>query len=73
MNTSPDVLLSRKEAAAFCKISERTLDRQTDLPRVNLTERRIMYRQSDLLTWIAGKTTPRAASNDNASSPKDAA
>ncbi len=76
MNAFSDALLSRKEAAVFCKISERTLDRQTDLPRVNLTERRIMYRQSDLLAWIAGKTAPRAPAvpvNDNRSLPNDAA
>lgn len=54
-------LLDRKGAAAFCKISERTLDRQTDLPRVKLTARRIVFRKSDLLTWIEARTTPRAA------------
>lgn len=54
-------LLDRKEAASFCKISERTLDRQTDLPRVKLTARRIVFRKSDLLAWIEARTTPRAA------------
>ena len=56
-----DELLDKKAAAAFCKISERTLDRQTDLPRVKLTERRILYRASDLTAWIARKVQPTAA------------
>jgi predicted DNA-binding transcriptional regulator AlpA len=71
MNTTIDALLDRKEAAAFCKISERTLDRQINVPRVKLTARRIMYRQSDLLSWIAGKTATRA--NDNQAPTPDAA
>jgi predicted DNA-binding transcriptional regulator AlpA len=45
-------LLDRKEAAAYCKISERTLDRQPDLRRIKLTARRILYRRSDLIEWI---------------------
>ena len=32
VNSTPDDLLTRKETAVFCKISERTLDRQTELP-----------------------------------------
>ncbi len=63
MNNSPDDLLTRKETAALCKISDRTLDRQNDLPRVQLTARRIMYRRSDVLAWIATKTAPRATAS----------
>jgi predicted DNA-binding transcriptional regulator AlpA len=50
-----DELLDRKEAASLLKISDRTLDRQTDLPRVKLTARRIVYRKSDLMAWIEAK------------------
>ena len=46
--TVQDELLDRKEAANFCKVSERTLDRQTDLPRVKLPARRVVYCRSDL-------------------------
>lgn len=56
-----DELLDRKEAAAFCKISDRTLDRQTDLPRVKLTARRVVYRKSDLIAWIESKTRQHGA------------
>jgi len=56
-----DELFDRKTAADFCKISKRTLDRQADLPRVKLTERRIMYRKSDVLAWIGRKVSTRAA------------
>jgi len=56
-----DELLDRKEAAAFCKISERTLDRQPDLPRVKLTARRVVFRKSDLAAWIESKAAARGA------------
>jgi predicted DNA-binding transcriptional regulator AlpA len=56
-----DELLDRKEAAALCKISERTLDRQADLPRVKLTARRVVFRKSDLLAWIESKADGRRA------------
>lgn len=56
-----DELLDRKEAAAFCKISDRTLDRQTGLPRIKLTERRIVYRRSDLENWISARVETRSA------------
>lgn len=45
-------ILNRKEAADFLKISTRTLDRQIDLPRVKLTQRRIVFRRADLVGWI---------------------
>lgn len=75
MNSTPDDLLTRKETAALCKISDRTLDRQNDLPRVQPTVRRIMYRRSDVVAWIATKTAPRANApmNDRAAQPADAA
>lgn len=70
VSTTTDTLLDRKEAAVFCKISERTLDRQPDLPRVKLTARRIMYRQSDLQSWVASKIAPPASISPT---PSDAA
>ena len=54
-------LLDRREAAVFCKISERTLDRQPDIPRIKLTARRIVFRRSDLLAWIEAKAQIAAA------------
>ncbi len=56
-----DELLDKKQTAKILRISERTLDRLTDLPRVKLTERRILYRASDLTAWIARKVQPTAA------------
>jgi len=56
-----DELLDRKEAAVFCRISERTLDRQHDIPRVKLTARRIVFRRSDLLAWVESKAQAAAA------------
>lgn len=56
-----DELLDRKEAASLLKISDRTLDRQTDLPRVKLTARRVLYRRSDLMAWIESKTRQHVA------------
>jgi hypothetical protein len=47
-----DEFLDRKQAAALLKISERTLDRQSDIPRIRITARRILYRRSDLLAWV---------------------
>ena len=61
MMTHNDELLDRKEAASFCKVSERTLDRQTDLPRVKLTARRVVYRRSDLIAWIEAKARQHVA------------
>lgn len=62
IDTKEAELLDRKEAAQFCKFSERTLDRQTDLPRVRLTARRIVYRKSDLIAWIERRAiAPQAA------------
>lgn len=48
-----DLLLTRAEAARMLKISDRTLDRFSDLPRVRVGRRRIMYRQSDIEAYIA--------------------
>ena len=56
-----DDLLDRKEAARLCKISERTLDRQKDIRRIKLTARRIVFRRSDLVTWIESKAHPSTA------------
>jgi hypothetical protein len=56
-----DELLDRKESAALLKVSVRTLDRQTDLPRVKLTQRRIMYRKCDLKALIKRKVSMREA------------
>lgn len=45
-------LLDRKSAAALLKISDRTLDRLPDLPRVRLSARRVVYRRADLERYI---------------------
>lgn len=58
---SEDELLDRDEAANLCRFSKRTLDRQTDLPRIKLTTRRVVYRRSDLLAWIEAKAAAHRA------------
>ncbi|HQT62588.1 MULTISPECIES: AlpA family transcriptional regulator [unclassified Acidiphilium] len=45
-------LLDRKQAAAFLKISDRTLDRIADLPRVRIGLRRVLYRRADLAAYV---------------------
>jgi predicted DNA-binding transcriptional regulator AlpA len=51
-----DKLLSRSQAAAFLGISDRTLDRQEDIPRIKLTARRIVYKESDLTAYVEART-----------------
>lgn len=56
-----DELLTEREAAALLRLSQRTLQRLHAEggapPKVRLTMRRIAYRRSDLLAWIAGRNT----------------
>jgi len=53
MNNSAlqETVLSRKEAAAFLGISKTTLDR-AEIPRSKI-RKRILYRQSVLIQWLA--------------------
>ena len=48
-------LLDRKSAAAFLQISERSLDRIPNLPRVRVGQRRILFRKSDLAEYVASR------------------
>jgi hypothetical protein len=52
-------VLSRKEAAAFLKICKTTLDR-ADIPRTRV-RRRVLYRQSVLLSWLERNTGDKEA------------
>jgi predicted DNA-binding transcriptional regulator AlpA len=61
MSYTAEELWTRKQAADFCNVSTKTLDRQGDLPRVKLTARRVVFRKSDLLAWIDRKATGQAA------------
>ncbi len=45
-------LLDRHRAAALLGISDRTLDRIEDLPRVRLSARRVAYRRADLERYV---------------------
>jgi predicted DNA-binding transcriptional regulator AlpA len=49
-------VLSRKAAAEFMGICVTTLDRLDDLPRIKI-RRRVLYRQSALIQWLAKHTT----------------
>lgn len=55
-------LLDRNAAAKLLGISNRTLDRMFDLPRVRLTERRIVYRRADIVRYIEQRIEKGAAS-----------
>lgn len=49
-------LLNQREASAWLKLSERTLERLRltgDGPRFVKAGRRVLYRQEDLSAWIA--------------------
>lgn len=59
--THNDELLDRKQAAIFLKVSDRTLDRISDLPRIRIGERRICFRRSDLTAYLDRRTETRAA------------
>lgn len=54
-------LMSRRDSADFLGVSERTLDRIPQIPRVKIGERRIMFRRSDLVDYVAGRTETRTA------------
>jgi len=51
-----NLLLNQREASAWLKLSERTLERLRLTgtgPRFVKAGRRVLYRQADLETWIA--------------------
>jgi predicted DNA-binding transcriptional regulator AlpA len=51
-------LLTQREAAAFLRLSERTLERWRltgDGPRWVKAGRRVLYRAADLEAWIASR------------------
>jgi len=54
-----DIVLSRKDAAIFLGICRTTLDRM-DIPRVKI-RRRVLYRQSVLLSWLEKNTKGKGA------------
>ena len=53
---TPVPLLTLDEAAAYVKVSRRTIQRATDLPRIRIG-RAVRFRQSDLDTWLKDNTT----------------
>jgi hypothetical protein len=53
--TQKEEVLSRKAAAKFMGICITTLDRLDDLPRIKI-RRRVLYRQSALIQWLAKHT-----------------
>lgn len=58
MNTNPDYpdrMLNRVETARMLGISDRTLDRLPDLPRLKLSPSRVGYRLSDVLAWMQSR------------------
>jgi predicted DNA-binding transcriptional regulator AlpA len=59
--THLDDLLNRKQAADFLHVSDRTLDRIPEIPRIRVGERRIFFRRSDLAAYLAARTETRAA------------
>jgi len=54
-------LLDRQRAAALLGVSDRTLDRITDIPRVRLSARRVAYRRADLERYVEQRTETRSA------------
>jgi hypothetical protein len=52
-------VLSREEAAKFLGVCKTTLDRM-DLPRTKV-RRRVLYRQTVLITWLEKNTTGKEA------------
>lgn len=54
-------LLDRQRAAALLGVSDRTLDRITDIPRVRLSPRRVAYRRIDLEKYVEQRTETRNA------------
>ncbi len=62
---SDNEVLTEREAARLLRLSVRTLQRLaaagTGPAKMRLTRRRIAYRRSDLLEWIAVRAAVRAA------------
>ncbi len=59
--THSDELLDRKQAANFLHVSDRTLDRIPEIPRIKIGERKIFFRLSDLANYIASRAEVRTA------------
>lgn len=59
--TTATELLTRHEAATFLKVSDRTLDRITDIPRVKIGGRRIVFRRADLESYVERCASKEAA------------
>ncbi|MGC9272138.1 helix-turn-helix transcriptional regulator [Acidiphilium sp.] len=59
--TNTDELLDRKQAAKYLHVSDRTLDRIPEIPRVKIGDRRIFFRLSDLAGYVASRTEIRTA------------
>ncbi len=51
----PDRILNRFETARMLGISDRTLDRLTDLPKLKLSASRVGYRLSAVLDWMQSR------------------
>ncbi len=59
--THHDELLDRKQAANFLHVSDRTLDRIPEIPRIKIGDRRIFFRMSDLAGYVASRVETRTA------------
>jgi len=59
--TNTDELLDRKQAAKYLRVSDRTLDRIPEIPRIKIGDRRIFFRLSDLVGYVASRTEIRTA------------
>lgn len=59
--TQIDRIINEKDAAAMLGLNPRTLQRHSEIgkapPRVRITDRRVGYRESDLQTFIATRTS----------------
>ena len=54
-------LMTQREAAAWCRFDVRTLQRLEEdgrgPRRIQLTERRVAYREEDLIAWIDSRAS----------------
>ncbi|MDR0585071.1 MAG: helix-turn-helix domain-containing protein [Treponema sp.] len=57
-NQTTPAVLTRKAAAVYIGVCTTTLDRLTDLPRVNVRGR-VFYRPADIETWLERNAKPR--------------
>ena len=58
-------IITKKEAAAMARLSERTLDRLLEdgrgPRRISLSTRRVGFYRQDLIDWIASRAAPAKA------------